>query len=92
MTHRHTAPTVTMTMREVMKNQRVIGSTMGSHKDLIDATNFMAEHKILPVVSHILDGLESADEGFRLLEKGDHFGKIVIRMPSDAPQTFPAKL
>ena len=81
-----------MTMREVMKNQRIIGSTMGSHKDLIDATNFMAQHKIVPVVSHVLDGLESADEGFRLLDKGDHFGKIVIRIRHDASHTFPAKL
>lgn len=81
-----------MTMREVMKNQKLLGSTMGSHKDLIDATNFMAEHKIVPIVSHVLEGLESAEEGFRLLEKGDHFGKIVIRIPPDAQQTFPAKL
>ena len=81
-----------MTMREVMKNQRIIGSTMGSHKDLVDATNFMTQHKIVPVVSHVLDGLESADEGFRLLDKGDHFGKIVIRIRHDAPQTFPTKL
>ncbi|KAI0807843.1 NAD(P)-binding protein [Fomes fomentarius] len=88
----HTAPTVTITMREVMKNQKLLGSTMGSHKDLIDATNFMAEHKIVPIVSHVLDGLESAEEGFKLLEKGDHFGKIVIRIPPDAQQTFPAKL
>ncbi|RDX56332.1 NAD(P)-binding protein [Lentinus brumalis] len=88
----HTAPKVTMTMREVMKNQRLIGSTMGSHQDLIDATNFLAKHKIVPVVSHVLDGLESADEGFKLLDKGDHFGKIVIRIAPDVPQTFPAKL
>ncbi len=81
-----------MTMREVMKNQRLIGSTMGSHQDLIDATNFLAKHKIVPVVSHVLDGLESADEGFKLLDKGDHFGKIVIRIAPDVPQTFPAKL
>ena len=81
-----------MTMREVMQNHKLIGSTMGSHKDLIDATNFMAEHRIVPIVSHVLDGLESADEGFRLLDKGDHFGKIVIRIRHDASHTFPAKL
>ncbi|TCD70270.1 hypothetical protein EIP91_004171 [Steccherinum ochraceum] len=73
-------PKVTLTMREVLKNQRLIGSTMGSHKDLVDATNFIAQHKIVPVVSHVLDGLESADEGFKLVEEGTHFGKVVIRM------------
>ena len=81
-----------MTMREVMKNQRLIGSTMGSHQDLVDATKFLAEHKIVPIVSHVLDGLESAEQGFKLLEKGDHFGKIVIRIAPDTPQTFSAKL
>ena len=79
-------------MREVMKNLKLLGSTMGSHKDLIDATNFLAEHRIVPIVSHVLDGLEAADEGFKLLEKGDHFGKIVIRVSADARPAFQGKL
>lgn len=77
---RTAAPAVTFTMREVLKNQQVIGSTMGSHKDLIDATNFMAEHRIVPIVSDVLDGLESAEEGFDLINKGQQFGKVVIRV------------
>nr|VWP00207.1 Uncharacterized protein [Ganoderma boninense] len=88
----HTSPKVTMTMREVMKNQKLLGSTMGSQKDLVDATNFIAEHRIVPVVSHVLDGFESAEQGFKLLEEGSHFGKVVIRIPSDSPVTFHAKL
>lgn len=55
---------------------------MGSHKDLIDATSFMAEHKIVPVLSLVLDGLEEADEGFEILKKGGQFGKVVIRFDS----------
>ena len=51
---------------------------MGSHKDLIDATNFIAEHRIVPVVSHILDGLEEAEGGFRLIESGEHFGRWLL--------------
>ena len=39
-----------MTMREVMKNLKLLGSTMGSHKDLIDATNFLTEHRIVPEI------------------------------------------
>ncbi|KAG6336998.1 hypothetical protein ID866_2099 [Astraeus odoratus] len=73
-------PQIKFTMREVMKHHRLIGSTMGSHQDLIDATKFMAEHRITPVVSHILDGLEAAEKGFELLKGGEQFGKIVIRM------------
>ncbi|PCH37808.1 NAD(P)-binding protein [Wolfiporia cocos MD-104 SS10] len=73
-------PTMSFTMREVLKNQQLIGSTMGSHQDLIDATNFIAEHRIVPVVSHIIDGLEAAEEGFELIKKGEQFGKVVIRI------------
>jgi NADPH-dependent curcumin reductase CurA len=53
---------------------------MGSHQDLIDATNFLAQHQIIPPVSHVLDGLESAEEGFELLKRGDQFGKVVIKI------------
>lgn len=53
---------------------------MGSHKDMIDATNFMARHRIVPVVSHVLPGLESACEGFKILKRSDQFGKIVIKI------------
>jgi len=77
------SPEVKMSMREVMKNHKLLGSTMGSHKDLIDATNFLAEHRVVPVVSHVLDGLEEVEEGFRLLQQGDHFGKIVIGVKHD---------
>jgi NADPH:quinone reductase-like Zn-dependent oxidoreductase len=84
------------TMREVLRNQQLIGqnkpafscrfwfiisgSTMGSKADLQAATDFIAQHRIAPVVSRVLDGLENAEEGFELLARGEHFGKIVIRM------------
>ena len=73
-------------MREVLKNHRLIGSSMGSHQDLIDATDFLSQHRIVPVVSHILDGLEAADEGFNIIQSGDHFGKIVIRVRHESDQ------
>jgi D-arabinose 1-dehydrogenase-like Zn-dependent alcohol dehydrogenase len=55
---------------------------MGSKKDMIDATNFMTQQKLVPVVSDVLKGLESAEGGFRALENTNHFGKIVIAMES----------
>ena len=53
---------------------------MGSHQDMKKATEFLAEHRIVPVVSHVLDGLESAEEGFELLKKGNQFGKVIINL------------
>jgi NADPH:quinone reductase-like Zn-dependent oxidoreductase len=59
-----------------------LGSTMGSKADLQAATDFIAQHRITPVVSRVLDGLENAEEGFGLLARGDHFGKIVVKIDS----------
>ncbi|KAF7773148.1 hypothetical protein Agabi119p4_5315 [Agaricus bisporus var. burnettii] len=75
-----TAPAITFTMREVLKNQKLLGSTMGSRQDLIDATEFLAQKHIVPTVSHVIDGLESAEEGFETMKRGDQFGKIVIKL------------
>jgi D-arabinose 1-dehydrogenase-like Zn-dependent alcohol dehydrogenase len=61
----------------------ILGSTMGSHRDLIDATNFLSKYRIVPVVSHVLDGLEKAEEGFEILKHSDQFGKVVIRVRHD---------
>lgn len=59
---------------------------MGSHQDLIDATKFLEEHRIVPIVSHVLDGLEAAEQGFEIIRRGDQFGKVVIKMPTERPE------
>ncbi|KAI6116160.1 hypothetical protein F5141DRAFT_650108 [Pisolithus sp. B1] len=79
-------PKISFTMREVLRHHRLIGSTMGSLKDLKEATAFMAEHQIVPVVSHVLQGLEAAEEGFLLLQRGEQCGKIVIRLEDESVQ------
>lgn len=63
---------------------------MGSVKDLQDATRFLAERRITPIVSHVIDGLQNAQQGFELIERGGQFGKIVINMGQT--QTETAKL
>ena len=52
---------------------------MGSHKDLIEATEFLADHKIDPLVSEVLEGLDNINKGFEIMEKGSQFGKIVVK-------------
>ena len=56
---------------------------MGSRQELCDATEFMAQHKIVPVVSHILHGLENAEKGFELIASGAKRGKIVLNIIHD---------
>lgn len=53
---------------------------MGSHTDLLNATSFLSEHRIEPIVSHVLDGLERAEEGFEVVKRGEGVGKVVIRL------------
>ncbi|KAJ6537738.1 hypothetical protein B0H19DRAFT_1003457 [Mycena capillaripes] len=74
------APTISMTMREVMRNQQLIGTMMGSCADLVAATAFLTQHKIVPVVAAVLPGLEAAEKGFEMMEKGSQFGKIVVKV------------
>ncbi|KAJ7726155.1 NAD(P)-binding protein [Mycena maculata] len=77
------APTITMTMRQVTRGQQLLGTMMGSRADLRAATAFLAEHKIVPVVSTVLPGLEAAERGFEMMKNGEQFGKIVIRITGD---------
>ncbi|KAF7364142.1 putative zinc-type alcohol dehydrogenase-like protein YogA [Mycena sanguinolenta] len=77
-------PTISMTMREVMRGQQLIGTMMGSRADLVAATAFLAQHKIIPVVSVVLPSLEAAEEGFKMMEKGSQFGKIVVKVGDGA--------
>jgi len=79
------APQITFRMVDVLRGIQLKGSTMGSREDLINATNFIAKHRIIPEVSHVLRGLEESEEGFNLLASGDHIGKIVIKFPGRTP-------
>ncbi|KAG8683762.1 hypothetical protein FRC08_014095, partial [Ceratobasidium sp. 394] len=74
------SPSIPLAMTHVLKNVELLGSTMGSTLELRAATDFAAQHKLRPVVSTVLDGLESAEKGFELLASGKEFGKIVVRV------------
>ncbi|KAF8601509.1 NAD-P-binding protein [Ceratobasidium sp. AG-I] len=78
------APSIPFTMVHVLKNIELLGSTMGSAAELREATQFAAKHKIKPIVSAVLDGLENAEEGFEMLAAGKEFGKIVVRVDRKA--------
>ena len=53
---------------------------MGSRADLAAATAFLTKHKIVPAVSVVLPGLEAAERGFAMMQTGEQFGKIVIKV------------
>jgi NADPH:quinone reductase-like Zn-dependent oxidoreductase len=51
---------------------------MGSREEFKSAVEFIDKHKIRPVVSTVLDGLEQAEEGFEIMKRGGQFGKVSV--------------
>jgi NADPH:quinone reductase-like Zn-dependent oxidoreductase len=67
-------------MRKVFWRQlSLLGTTMGSPADWGAMTDFVARHKIAPVVSEVFP-LARAAEAFALMERGGQFGKIVVEI------------
>ncbi|KAM0750851.1 NAD(P)-binding protein [Meredithblackwellia eburnea MCA 4105] len=74
---------VAFPMTAVLKNIEFRGSTMGSLAEMKKAVEFIAKHKIRPVIHTVLDGLENAEEGFQTMKDGKQFGKITIAVVKD---------
>ncbi|KAI0890431.1 oxidoreductase [Annulohypoxylon maeteangense] len=78
-------PKMDWTMQAVMKNIDLRGSTMGSRVEFRDMVAFVREHKIRPVVSRVvkgLDNIEAIDSLFDDMKNGKQFGKLVIEISS----------
>jgi len=61
------------------KQVSIIGSTMGSRQDFVDALQFMLQHDIKAVIDQVVD-LKDGIKAIAQLEKGEQFGKIVLRV------------
>jgi len=70
----------TITMNSVLKNLEFRTSTMGSAREFDELVQFVAKHKLVPLVEHVFHGLEQADQAFDLMKNADQFGKIVISL------------
>lgn len=57
----------------------IIGSTMGSNEDFSQMLNFVNKYKITPNVSAIYP-LEQAQNALDLLDSGNQFGKVVLKI------------
>jgi NADPH:quinone reductase-like Zn-dependent oxidoreductase len=60
------------------KQLEILGSTMSSRSELRDVLKLVWSKKLRPVVDRLFP-LSKAEEAHRLLEKGDQFGKLVLR-------------
>jgi NADPH:quinone reductase-like Zn-dependent oxidoreductase len=55
----------------------MLGTTMGSPADFAGLTQFVADHRIVPVVDRVFP-LAAAEAALRHMETGAQFGKIVL--------------
>jgi NADPH:quinone reductase-like Zn-dependent oxidoreductase len=71
-------PEVQMDLRYVFGKQlSIIGSTMGSHQDFRDVLALLWIGRLKPVIHRILPLSEGA-VAYGIMERGEHFGKIVL--------------
>jgi NADPH:quinone reductase-like Zn-dependent oxidoreductase len=59
------------------KQISLIGSTMGSHQDFRDVTSLLWTGKLRPVIDRVMP-LSQGVEAYRIMERGEQFGKIVL--------------
>ncbi len=59
------------------KQLSLIGSTMGTHKDFRKITSLLWSGELKPIIDRVMP-LSEGKEAYALMERGDHFGKIVL--------------
>lgn len=77
------APKAPWLMKAVMRNIELRGSTMGSRQEFKEMIDFVKQHKLTPVVSRVVTGIDNfeAIEGlFEEMKSGTQFGKLVIKI------------
>jgi NADPH:quinone reductase-like Zn-dependent oxidoreductase len=75
-------PTASLELRELFWNQvDLLGSTMGSRAELRQLLRFVSDAGLRPVV-HSIRPLAQAREALAVLERGEHLGKLVLKIGS----------
>jgi NADPH:quinone reductase-like Zn-dependent oxidoreductase len=61
------------------RSASVTGIYVGSRADFEAMNEFMAKHRLKPVIDRVF-AFEDAPAAFAYMDSGDHFGKVVIRL------------
>ncbi|KAK4125467.1 NAD(P)-binding protein [Parathielavia appendiculata] len=80
-------PKMDWVIQATLNNVELRGTTMGSKKEFKEMVEFVREHKIRPVVSRVvrgLDNLEEIESLFEDMKAGRQFGKLVIQIDAEA--------
>lgn len=71
-------PKVEIDLRYIFGKQiRLIGSTMGSHQDFYDVMDLVWQGRLVPVIDSVMP-LSEGRKAYERMERGDHFGKIIL--------------
>ncbi|KAL2022573.1 hypothetical protein VTK56DRAFT_4917 [Thermocarpiscus australiensis] len=85
-------PKMDWLMQATLKNVELRGTTMGSKAEFRAMVDFVREHKIRPVVSRVvkgLDNIEGIESLFEDMKAGRQFGKLVIQIENAAGEDDP---
>lgn len=73
-----TGPEVPIDLRYIFGKQlSIIGSTMGSHQDFRDVLALLWTGRLKPVIHRVMP-LADGVAAYGIMERGEHFGKIVL--------------
>jgi len=61
------------------KQLNIIGTTMGTESEFQEMINFVAEKEIMPIIDTEFS-LDEAEKALRLMDSGQQFGKIVLKI------------
>ena len=73
-------------MGAVMRNLQFHGTTTGSRSEFVEMMQYVEQNGIRPVISDVVDGIHdlgALDSLFQIMQKGDQFGKLVVRIAKD---------
>lgn len=62
----------------LMKNICVQGILVGHRRAFAEYIDFVAKHRIQPVIDQVFEGLDQAKLAFSTMASGSHFGKLVV--------------
>jgi zinc-binding alcohol dehydrogenase/oxidoreductase len=73
-----TGPEVRIDLRYIFGKQlSLIGSTMGSHQDFREVLALLWAGRLKPVIHRVMP-LSEGVAAYEIMERGEHFGKIVL--------------
>ncbi|KAF2837291.1 GroES-like protein [Patellaria atrata CBS 101060] len=80
-----TSPSLTLSMPTVLKNIEIRTTTMGSRAEFAAMLAFVRTHKLRPVISRVVKGLDvdKIDGLFEDMKAGRQFGKLVVEIAGE---------